>query len=128
MIKKVLIILFIALLGLTACSTTTSNSPEPKPTPTYEAPAMTDEDYYLETLRELDNYIINYTSDSDLLELGYGVCEVLDYGYTVDEIITELVYNMDLTTDDDYEFVGATIGASVAWLCPEYLDQVDAYF
>lgn len=128
MIKKFLIVLFVALLGLTACSTTSSNSPEPTPTPTYEAPALTDEELYLEAMRSENNYIIEYTSDRDLLDLGWGICEVFDYGYTLDEILNEIVLKMDLETDADYEFVGVTLAYSVMYLCPEHLDKVDAYF
>lgn len=129
MIKKVLIVLFVSLLGLTACSTSTSSEPQPKETRTYEppAPALTDEETFLQDIREYnDNSIIAYASDAELLELGWSVCDVLDY-YTIEEVLVELAYSADLTTDEDYEFAGIIIGLAVYDLCPRHLAEVDAY-
>jgi hypothetical protein len=127
MIKKVLIVLFVTLMGLTACSTSTSPAPQPSETRTYEPPAMTDEELFIENIRQYDyNSIIAYATDADLLELGWSVCDVLDY-YTIEDVLVELAMSADLTTDEDYEFAGIIIGVSVVELCPRHLAEVDAY-
>ena len=119
----------IASLGLGACSS--DAAPVPTVTVTQQAPAptqddpptttMSNEELYILGLRSMNNRIINNASDSELLEVGYSVCDVLDAGYTVDEVISYLAAEMakDGGASDTYvEAVGYIIGASETILCP----------
>ena len=119
----------IASLGLVACSS--DAAPVPTVTVTQQAPAptqddpptttMSNEELYILGLRSMNNRIINNASDSELLEVGYSVCDVLDAGYTVDEVISYLAAEMakDGGASDTYvEAVGYIIGASETILCP----------
>ena len=129
--KKIIIAssITIASLGLVACSS--DAAPAPTVTVTQQAPALTqddppttvmsDEELYLLGLRSMNNRIINNASDSELLEVGYSVCDVLDAGYTVDEVIAYLAAEMakDGGASETYvEAVGYIIGASETILCP----------
>ena len=119
----------IASLGLVACSS--DAAPTPTVTVTQQAPAptqddpptttMSNEELYLLALRSMDNRIIDNASDGELLEVGYSVCDVLDAGYTVDEVIAYLAAEMarDGGASETYvEAVGYIIGASETALCP----------
>jgi len=82
---------------------------------------MSNEELYLLALRSMDNRIIDNASDGELLEVGYSVCDVLDAGYTVDEVIAYLAAEMarDGGASETYvEAVGYIIGASETALCP----------
>lgn len=123
-----------AAIGISACSNTdaapaptvtvTEQAPIPVPTqddPATEAPSMSNEDLYLLGLRAMGNRIIDTSSDGELLEVGYSVCDALEAGYSVDDIIAFLAVEMakDGTTSDTYvEAVGYIIGAADTALCP----------
>ena len=134
--KKIIIASSIAIasLGLVACSsdaapaptvTVTQNAPAPSQddpeTPSY---SMSDEDLYLLGLRSMGNRIISTANDSDLLEVGYSVCEAIEKGFSTDEIIAYLAREMvaDGMSSDVYaEAVGYIIGAANSALCPQTL-------
>ena len=129
--KNIVVLSAVAALALVGCS---SNSSEPSPTVTITqavpapsiddpqpAPASSNEDIYLLSLRSMDNRIIENASDGELLEVGYSVCDALDAGFSVDEIISYLAREMvsDGMTSDVYaEAVGYIIGAADIALCP----------
>lgn len=124
---------FVSLaLLLSACG---SESSEPKPTVTVTeeatqepAPVLTDEQSYINNLRSYNNFYIQSNTDTDLINLGYTLCESLDNGYTVLDIVTELSYGsfgqQNAGDEDAIQFAGLTIGAAVASFCPEYSYQV----
>ena len=129
--KKIIIASSIAIasLGLVACSSDAAPAPtvtvtQQAPAPTQDDPpttSMSNEDIYLLSLRSMDNRIINNASDGELLEVGYSVCDVLEAGYTVDEVIAYLAAEMakDGGASETYvEAVGYIIGASETALCP----------
>jgi hypothetical protein len=131
--KKIIVASCIAIasVGLVACSSDATPAPtvtvtQQAPAPTQDDPeppstAMSDEDLYLLGLRSMGNRIIDSSSDSELLEVGYSVCDVLDAGYTVDEVIAYLATEMakDGGASDTYvEAVGYIIGAAETVLCP----------
>lgn len=103
-----------------------SSTPAPKPQPTNtwtpepEVPSYSSEEEFLYAVNSMDNSVIAYTSDSDLLNMGWGVCDVLDEGYTLDDIANELIYNSDLSTETEFEAVGIIMAGAVSYLCPEY--------
>ena len=129
--KKFVIVAAISAVALVGC-TSQSSAPSPTvtitqaiPAPSVDdpepAPAVSNEELYLLGLRAMGNRIIDTSSDSDLLEVGYSVCDALDAGFSTDEIITYLVREMvaDGTTSDVYaEAVGYIIGAADSALCP----------
>ena len=131
--KKIIVASSIAIasMGLVACSS--DASPAPTVTVTQQAPAptqddpeppsttMSDEDLYLFSLRAMGNRIIDTSSDGELLEVGYSVCDVLNAGYSVEEVIAYLASEMakDGGASDTYaEAVGYIIGAAETALCP----------
>lgn len=125
--------LFALTFVLGACSTN-SGTPQPtvtvtqEPTDTYEPPTVySDEEEFIYDMRSVDNWIINENTDAALIELGWGVCDVLDTGYTVEDIVYELVGSGTVATDAEIEFAGTLIAAAILDLCPEYSWQVDSY-
>lgn len=124
-------ILALALI-LSGCS---SNSGTPQatvtvtqePTDTYEPPVRTDEDVFIDDMRSVDNWIIDGNTDSDLIDLGWMVCSVLDEGYTIEDIVYELIGSGTVASDAEIEFAATLIVAAVYDLCPEYSNQVDSY-
>lgn len=134
-IKLIAIILGVlaVVLVLSGCSTTNT---EPKPvvtvTETYEPPAPEpvygDEELFISDMRSVGNWIIDENTDADLIELGWGVCGVLDEGYSVDDILWELIGSGTVSTDSESEFAAALIAYAIYDLCPEHTDEVEAYF
>lgn len=91
------------------------------------APAYTDDELFLNTVNGYGNSVIANIADSDLLEMGYQVCSVLDEGYTIEDIVNEFIYNSSLSTDAEFEAVGLIVGSAVRNLCPEYVSMVESY-
>lgn len=131
--KKIIIASSIAIasLGLVACSS--NASPAPTVTVTQNAPApsqddppspeavMSDEDLYIISIKSMNNPILNRATDSELLEMGYAVCDALNAGYTVDDVIAYMAAQIaeDGGASDTYvEAVGYIIGAADSALCP----------
>ena len=84
------------------------------------------QEFYLEALHATGNSYVDNGSDRQLVELGHTVCQALDEGNSVEEIIYYLAAN---SSNDDPEFArfeGQVIGAAVGALCPEYSGQVAA--
>lgn len=120
MIKKLAIVAMAGLL-LTACGSTAA----PAPTVTVtQMPMMSAEDTFLSDLNGTGDPIILSMSDSQLLQLGNGVCEVLDSGTTVKEMAFAFIASGEFT-EDQYPTIGRIIGASVYDLCPDYAYQID---
>jgi len=122
----------IALFGLAACSSEATPAPtvtvtQKAPTPT-QKPALTTEDYYIQNLRSFGNYYVEVNSDETLISTAYSVCTDLDSGYTVTDIVSEILLSpeFDATDSEAVEYVGLIIGASVAAFCPEYTYQIEA--
>lgn len=108
-----------------------TTEPKPQPTNTWtpepEVPSYSSEEEFLYAVNDMNNSVIAYTSDSDLLDMGWGVCDVLDEGYTLDDIADELIYNSDLSTETEFEAVGIIMAGAVMYLCPEYEYMVDDF-
>ena len=131
--KKIIVASSIAIasLGLVACSSSASPAPtvtvtQNAPAPTQDDPptpeaAVSDEDLYLLSIKSMNNPILNTASDGELLEMGYSVCEALNAGYTVDDVIAYMAVQIaeDGGASDTYvEAVGYIIGAADSALCP----------
>lgn len=120
---KVAAVLAASLFVLSACG---SSDAAPTVTVTEEMPTYesTPEQNYLDSLRATGNQFALSSSDADLINVGYQACEVLDSGYTLDELVTELVMSGNYTTTEETEFVGMTIGAAIREFCPHHSWQV----
>jgi len=117
-------------VGSSGNSSDTSN-PAPKPTNTWtpepepSTPSYSSEDEFLWAVGDMNNDIIDYSSDSDLLDMGWAVCDVLDDGYDINDIIDYFLYESDFSTEEEYEAIGIVIGGAVIYLCPEYAYMID---
>jgi hypothetical protein len=126
--KKTTLLIGGVLVGsllFTGCSAGNSYT-RPAPEDSYVAPApepepvVTDEDLYVMALRSHNNYIIDSSSDADLLDVGYTVCQVLADGYTFEEIAYAIVMDSPDESDAYYEFAGLVVGTASSSLCPQY--------
>lgn len=119
------------LAGSAGNNKATESDPKPELTNTWtpepEVPSYTDEDEFLFAVNDMDNSVIAYTSDSDLLDMGWAVCQVLDDGFTLEDIVNEFIYNSDLSTEEEFEAVGIIMGGAVIYLCPEYAYMIDQF-
>lgn len=116
-----------AMLLVSGCSTSTSPAPTVTVTEKEEV-QVSPEQQYIDSLRSIDNVYIDNVPDESLIDLGYTLCSALDEGYSVEDIIWELVYgSFGEENGDDPDamaFAGAVIGAGVKNLCPEYLSEL----
>lgn len=92
-----------------------TESPDKVPSVTVEdeflyAIAISDEDFYLQY------------ADSDLIDLGWVICESLDAGISFDEIILTAV-----DSGIDSYGIGTVIGAAVSNLCTQHYDSAVAW-
>jgi hypothetical protein len=128
------------LLVLSACggsdntsdTSTTTTATDTFVEPTYEPapapePGISDEDQYLSALHDMSDPYIDTTSDADLLEIGSTICDALDAGYTVEDIIFELSTNGTFESEDQAYAGGIIVAASATILCSEYASQVDDF-
>lgn len=131
--KKIIIAVAISAVALVGCSSQ-SATPTPTVTVTQQAPApqpsvddpptqpnMSNEDLYLLGIKSMNNPILNIATDQELLSMGYSVCDALNAGYTVDDVIAYMAVQMageGMTTDTEIEAVGYIIGAADTALCP----------
>ena len=129
--NKIIIAVAISGLALVGCSsqasptptvTVTQNAPAPEPLSTDDGVSnLSNEELYLIGIKSMDNPILNLATDAQLLEMGYSVCEALDAGFTVEDIIQYMAVQMvgeGMTSDAESEAVGYIIGAADTALCP----------
>jgi hypothetical protein len=127
------VVLAVVAFVLGGSGSSTDSSSNPQPTNTYTpneqptVPSYSSEDSFLAAVNGAGNSIVLTTSDSDLLNMGWGVCDVLDEGYTLDDIANELIYNSDLSTEEEFEAVGVIMAGAVSYLCPEYQYMIDDF-
>lgn len=102
--------------------TVTQNAPAPEPLSTDDGLSnLSNEELYLLGIKSMNNPILNVATDAQLLEMGYSVCEALDAGFTVDDVIQYMAVQMageGMTSDVETEAVGYIIGAADSALCP----------
>jgi hypothetical protein len=129
--KKIVFATAIISVSLVGCSSQVAE-PAPTVTITQDAPApsvddpptpsaMGNEELYLLGLKSMGNPIIDIATDAQLLEMGYSVCEALESGFTVQDVIEYMATEMareGLTSDYQSEAVGYIIGAADTALCP----------
>lgn len=69
----------------------------------------------------LDEEGIAYSTEDNAIALGYGTCNALDAGASVEMVVLAGIDGAD-GYFSDYE-VGYITGAAIAAFCPEYLDE-----
>ena len=129
--NKIIIAVAISGIALVGCSsqaspaptvTVTQNAPTPETPNTDDGVSnLSNEELYLIGIKAMDNPILNVATDSQLLEMGYSVCEALNAGFTTDDIIAYMAVQMageGMTSDAEVEAVGYIIGAADSALCP----------
>lgn len=104
---------------------TITESVEVPATPSTDDGAVTNsnEDLYLLGIKSMNNQILNRATDRELLEMGYSVCDALNAGYSVDDVIefmAEEIARDGGASDTFLEAVGYIIGAADTALCPGF--------
>lgn len=96
------------------------------PTQATDAPSQPAVNKYDEYLSDLRGYSgqANSWNDSDLIELGHLVCEALDTGNTLDDIVGIFSSNSSGSYDD--ELFAGTIMSAVVNICPEHQSYVES--
>jgi hypothetical protein len=125
-----LAVALVAAVSLVGCATP-SSSPAPTVTVTQgeEAPApaapveQDAEDQYIQWLLAMGGPMAAFGTPSDLLEIGYGICEAYSDGVTQDEVVA--VLSVLLVSEGVSEELGAPFGAALItgaerYLCPQY--------
>ncbi|CAM3457014.1 DUF732 domain-containing protein [Stackebrandtia soli] len=77
---------------------------------------------YVATVRSLSGSEFNAVTDAALITLGHTICDALDRGVSVGDIMAQGV-----TSDVSAAAIGAATGSAVAAYCPEYQGLVDDY-
>lgn len=88
----------------------------PTTTVTYD-----DDEFYVEFVKDNTNLEWTY-SDTEILTLGYGFCDMLDQGYSADAIFTAMA-EIQITQGLSEDFmmdIAAAFGSAVPSFCPEY--------
>ena len=129
--NKIIIAVAVAGIALVGCSsqaspaptiTVTQDAQQPEPLSTDDGVSnLSNEELYLIGIKSMNNPILNSATDAQLLEMGYSVCEALDAGFTVEDIIQYMAVQMvgeGMTSDVESEAVGYIIGAADTALCP----------
>ena len=83
-----------------------------------------DESGYLGAVRSIGNPVLAVGSNSELLDMGYNVCNALDNGETVSSVALSVGAVQETTVGQEAAY--AVIAGSVLYLCPEYKYQADA--
>jgi len=129
---KALALALVAAFALTACGSSNTAQPTVTVTETQSdtsGSSNTDtgiDGVYLATLHDLGNQYIDSSSDTLLIQIGHQVCDALDQGVTVYDLIAALANSGNFTTSASQEAVGYIIGVSVAAYCPQYTSQVQS--
>lgn len=133
--KKLMLLAFVTILiaGLVLLSGCSTGTAEPKetvtvtsePNDTWSDYEVADEDAFIDFVNYNGNWVIASTSDSDILDLGWTICETLDRGIYAGDVVDTLVETAETT--DDAEAYGTILAGAVVFLCPEYADAVSEY-
>lgn len=125
--KKFIIIAMFSAVALVGCSsqalptptvTVTQNAPAPEPTYTTDAPTGTQE--FINFIRENGGIYGNAAKSSDLVNLGYTVCNGIKQGLTDDEILYAMasaLVEAGMDNDEGAKFGAALIVGSKNYLC-----------
>lgn len=97
--------------------TTTSETYLTVPTTTI---SYSDEDFYIDFVKSETDLEWQYT-DAEILNFGYGFCDMLNQGYTADDIFTAMAQlQVDGYSEEFLMDIAAAFGSAVPSFCPEY--------
>lgn len=133
--KKLKIAGLVALLAILAlllsgCGSSNESAPAPtvtvteEPTEDIHEQIYTAEDEYIYDVRSVGNSYIENLPDSQLLEIGYLVCDAFDAGATFEDLAYELVSSGTVNDDETIEYAATLIAGAAINLCPEYSNMV----
>lgn len=119
----------IGVSALTACTSGTTPETTPSPTATSAAPldrnAGTNysmaEEVFIETYESEYGTLSGPDKDA-LLDLGYGTCDTLTAGASIEDIFMDL-YDEGLNLDE-MEEAGFIAGSAVVSFCPEFTEEM----
>lgn len=83
------------------------------------------EQLLLDSVRSSGNSVLDAVSDQTILETANSTRDLLDSGRTVEDAVS--IASQYVSTSEDAEAFGLVIGYAVKYLCPEYMDQLQAY-
>ena len=118
----VVLILAVALPSSNSDSNTTSATDAPAPVIT-AAPVNKYDSYYQHVLNNSGQ--ANSMAKSKVIEFGDLVCQALDEGNSVAQVVN--VVSSAVGSTSDLELGAAVIFAAVKYICPEYQAMMDAY-
>lgn len=128
---KIAIVIIAAILAVFAFIGTSGNDNNSAPVAVdpYVAPEdydvnPSDEGGYLAALNSVGNPVLAVGSRSDLLDMGYNVCNALDSGQTVASVAVTVGGSQDTAVGQEAAY--AVIAGAVLYLCPEYKYQAEA--
>lgn len=112
-----------AAAGLTACGGATTPAPvtvtatAPAPAPTYTAPPKDTATTVFLRLVHQNTTTLDGVTDARFLEVGHLTCDVLDDGYTVDDVLRTIQRSTPQSQWLDWSRV---TGTAVGSFCPEH--------
>lgn len=86
------------------------------------APAMTVDDRYVSAVRANSQGEAVGVSDADLISLAKQVCQSLDDGITIDQLVLGVA-----AQGINVSLAGAVMGAGIPAYCPQHQGQADEY-
>jgi hypothetical protein len=113
---------------LTGCTidrrTVVTETTTTKPTQTTAAPETTydPEFLYVDSIRSIHDGPV-YSSDQDLLDTGYAVCNGAANGATAEDMINKI--NASASDQDSYNLLMELTVAALMFLCPQYQYLID---
>lgn len=128
--KKTAVLAALAALLLAGCSSSSSTDTvgsvsDSFQTEDYQTPVQTPEEQYLSDVKAQNNPDLMDETDADLLQVGYQTCEVLDSGYSVQEMVQYLL--SDNPSESEIAYMSIIIGNAIEYFCPEYLPQLNNF-
>jgi len=85
-------------------------------------PTADKEDLFVETIEEMDGKSV-YVSDAELLETGYLICDGLDAGQTIEDLMA--VITSAASSADGLNFLTIIAASAITFLCPWHQDLVE---
>ena len=85
------------------------------------------EQEYLNSIHSMNHYIVETKSDSELLRLGYGTCDLLYARNTADEILVQIVKAENNDHPAVPYYAAIVVSEGIRYFCPEYFDEIEAW-
>lgn len=124
-VSIIILIIAIAVPGDKSSSPVSTNAPAPVVTnPPITAPPANKYDQYMDHVLNNSGQA-NTWSKADVIEFGDLVCQALDNGNSVRQVVNLL--EGYAKTNSDVEFFASVAFGAITYICPEYTTALDAY-